>query len=189
MPVPSEPTVIALSSIFLSWSVPSGAVVTSSEVTWEAVDTDNCSISGSVTTTSTNFTVPVECNGTYYLTVTWINDAGPSNESQTIIFNGTSMTCTTTEAGPSIDSQTITFNGTSMTYITTDNTNSCQATTLAAISGGVTVLVVIITVVTVTVGILFLIYRRASIGKKYVVSTNKINGVCIDNVYMNQIAM
>ena len=158
VPVPGEPTVTALSSIFLSWSVPSGSVVTSSEVTWEAVDTDNGSISGSVTTTSTNFTIPVECSGTYYLTVTLINDAGPSSDSKTIIFN-----CTT-EAGPSNDRQTIIFNGTSKSYITTENTNSCQTTTVAAVSGGATFLVVIIIVVTV---ILFLKYQRR---EKYVVS-------------------
>ena len=161
VPVPGEIT--ALSSIFLSWSVPSDSVVTSSEVTWEAVDTDNGSISGSVTTTSTNFTIPVECSGTYYLTVTLINDAGPSSDSKTIIFN-----CTT-EAGPSNDRQTIIFNGTSKSYITTENTNSCQTTTVAAVSGGATFLVVIIIVATV---IFFLKYQRrgCSIGKKYVVS-------------------
>ena len=86
--VPGQPTVnvtsITSTSISLSWSVPSGSVVTSYEVMWQALsDSGECGISGSIT--STSYTIQeLESNTVYSITVTVTNVAG-STVSQPII--------------------------------------------------------------------------------------------------------
>ena len=83
--VPGQPTVfvtaITATSISLSWSVPSGSVVTSSEVMWrvfsttKADDDEGRVTSGSIT--STSYTIQELESGTNYsITVTVINAAG-----------------------------------------------------------------------------------------------------------------
>ena len=93
LPVPA-PTVsvtsITATSISLSWSVPSGSVVTSYEVMWQALssgdeanDDGGSGTSGSIT--STSYTIQeLESNTIYSVTVTVINAAG-STVSQPII--------------------------------------------------------------------------------------------------------
>ena len=92
--VPGQPTVsvtsITSTSISLSWSVPSGSVVTSYEVMWralssgdEANDDGGSETSGSIT--STSYTIQeLESNTVYSVTVTVTNAAG-STVSQPII--------------------------------------------------------------------------------------------------------
>ena len=84
--VPGRPSITTVnpstSSISLSWSVPSGSVVTSYEVMWralssgdEANDDGGSGTSGSIT--STSYTVQeLESNTIYNITVTVINAAG-----------------------------------------------------------------------------------------------------------------
>ena len=93
VPVPGQPSIsgvtgITATSISLSWSVPSGSVVTSSEVMWqvfssgggsgstsEAADDDGSGTSGSIT--STSYTIQELESGTNYsITVTVANAAG-----------------------------------------------------------------------------------------------------------------
>ena len=88
VPVPGQPSIsgvtgITATSISLSWSVPSGSVVTSSEVMWrvfssgggsgstsEAADDDGSGTSGSYTIQE------LESGTNYSITVTVINAAG-----------------------------------------------------------------------------------------------------------------
>ena len=91
---PGQPTVnvtsITATSISLSWSVPSGSVVTSYKVIWralssgdEANDDGGSGTSGSIT--STSYTIQeLESNTVYSVTVTVTNAAG-STVSQPII--------------------------------------------------------------------------------------------------------
>ena len=83
--VPGQPTVfvtaITATSISLSWSVPSGSVVTSSEVMWRVFSTtkaDDDEGSGtSDNITSTSYTIQELESGTNYsITVTVANAAG-----------------------------------------------------------------------------------------------------------------
>ena len=86
VPAPGQPTVrvtsITSTSISLSWSVPSGSVVTSYEVMWralssgdEANDDGGSGTSGSIT--STSYTIQeLESLTIYNITVTVINAAG-----------------------------------------------------------------------------------------------------------------
>ena len=86
VPVPGQPTVsvtsITSTSISLSWSVPSGSVVTSYEVMWRAIssgdeanDDGGSGTSGSIT--STSYTIQeLESNTIYNITITAINAAG-----------------------------------------------------------------------------------------------------------------
>ena len=91
VPAPGQPTVnvtsISSTSISLSWSVPSGSVVTSYEVMWRALssgdDDGGSGTSGSIT--STSYTIQeLESNTVYSVTVTVTNAAG-STVSQPII--------------------------------------------------------------------------------------------------------
>ena len=93
--VPGQPTVfvtaITATSISLSWSVPSGSVVTSSEVMWrvfsttKADDDEGRVTSGSIT--STSYTIQELESGTNYsITVTVANAAG-SAVSHPILIN------------------------------------------------------------------------------------------------------
>ena len=84
--VPGQPSVSVTSttstSISLSWSVPSGSVMTSYEVMWralssgdEANDDGGSGTSGSIT--STSYTIQeLETFTIYNITVTSINDVG-----------------------------------------------------------------------------------------------------------------
>ena len=83
VPVPGQPTVnvtsITSTSISLSWSVPSGSVVTNYEVMWRAIssgdDDGGSGTSGSIT--STSYTIQeLESFTIYNITVTVINAAG-----------------------------------------------------------------------------------------------------------------
>ena len=75
-------TSITATSISLSWSVPSGSVVTSYEVMWQALssgdednDDEGSGTSGSIT--STSYTIQeLESNTVYSVTVTVTNAAG-----------------------------------------------------------------------------------------------------------------
>ena len=74
-------TLITATSISLSWSVPSGSVVTSSEVLWRVfgssstTEADGSGTSGSIT--STSYTIQELESGTNYsITVTVANAAG-----------------------------------------------------------------------------------------------------------------
>ena len=94
VPVPGQPSVnvtsITSTSISLSWSVPSGSVVKSYEVMWQALssgdeanDDGGSGSSGSIT--STSYTIQeLESNTVYSVTVTVTNAAG-STVSQPII--------------------------------------------------------------------------------------------------------
>ena len=91
VPAPGQPSVSAVTSITatsisLSWSVPSGSVVTSSEVMWrEASSGTSEGTSGSLTDTS--YTIDqLESNTDYNVTVTVSNTAG-STDSQPIIIS------------------------------------------------------------------------------------------------------
>ena len=85
-PSVSAVTAITATSISLSWSVPSGSVVTSSEVMWrEASSGTSEGTSGSLTDTS--YTIDqLESNTDYTITVTVSNTAG-STDSQPIIIS------------------------------------------------------------------------------------------------------
>ena len=90
VPVPGQPSVnvtsITSTSISLSWSVPSGSVVTSYEVMWRALSSNDdreSGTSGSITSTSHSIQ-ELESNTVYSVTVTVTNVAG-STVSQTII--------------------------------------------------------------------------------------------------------
>ena len=89
VPVPGQPTVfvtaITVTSISLSWSVPSGSVVISSEVMWRvfssgggsgsSADDEGSGTSGNIT--STSYTIQELESGTNYsITVTVANAAG-----------------------------------------------------------------------------------------------------------------
>ena len=86
VPVPGQPSIsgvtpITATSISLSWSVPSGSVVTSSEVMWRVfgssstTEADGSGTSGSIT--STSYTIQELESGTNYsITVTVANAAG-----------------------------------------------------------------------------------------------------------------
>ena len=86
VPAPGQPSIIVTSitstSISLSWSVPSGSVVTSYEVMWralsrgdEANDDGGSGTSGSIT--STSYTIQeLESNTIYSVSVTVTNIAG-----------------------------------------------------------------------------------------------------------------
>ena len=82
VPAPGQPSVnvtsITATSISLSWSVPSGSVVTSFEVMWQALSSDDDGGSGtSGSITSTSYTIPeLESNTVYIVTVTATNAAG-----------------------------------------------------------------------------------------------------------------
>ena len=94
VPAPGQPrinvTSISSTSISLSWSVPSGSVVTSYEVIWralssgdEANDDGGSGTSGSIT--STSYTIQeLESNTVYSVTVTVTNASG-STVSQPVI--------------------------------------------------------------------------------------------------------
>ena len=90
--VPGQPSVnvtsITSTSISLSWSVPSGSVVTSYEVMWRPLsDGGGSGTSGSIT--STSYTIQeLESNTVYSVTVTVTTVAG-STVSQTIIITST----------------------------------------------------------------------------------------------------
>ena len=88
VPVPGQLSVnvtsITSTSISLSWSVPSGSVVTSYEVMWQALsDGGGSGTSGSITSTSHSIQ-ELESNTVYSVTVTVTNAAG-STVSQPII--------------------------------------------------------------------------------------------------------
>ena len=90
VPVPGHPSVnvtsITSTSISLSWSVPSGSVVTSYEVMWRALSSNDgggSGSSGSITSTSHSIQ-ELESNTVYSVTVTVTNVAG-STVSQPII--------------------------------------------------------------------------------------------------------
>ena len=86
VPVPGQPSISGVTtttatSISLSWSVPSGSVVTNSEVLWRVfgssstTEADGSGTSGSIT--STSYTIQELESGTKYsITVTVINAAG-----------------------------------------------------------------------------------------------------------------
>ena len=90
-PSVSAVTSITATSISLSWSVPSGSVVTSSEVMWrEASSGTSEGTSGSLTDTS--YTIDqLESNTIYTITVTVSNIVG-STDSQPITSNQSNMT-------------------------------------------------------------------------------------------------
>ena len=86
---PGQPSVsvtsITATSISLSWSVPSGSVVNSSEVMWREASSGNEGTSGSLTDTS--YTIhQLESTTIYTITVTVSNPAG-STDSQPIIIS------------------------------------------------------------------------------------------------------
>ena len=89
VPVPGQPSVtvtsITSTSISLSWSVPSGSVVTSYEVMWRALSNSGESgTSGSIT--STSYTIKeLESNTVYSVTVTVTNTAGNTSSQPIII--------------------------------------------------------------------------------------------------------
>ena len=94
IPVPGQPSVSVTSTtpttISLSWSVPSGSVVTSYEVMWQR-DTSACpgddegSMSVTTTDISTSRTITVEQEDSdYIITVTAVNAAGSSAASNTV---------------------------------------------------------------------------------------------------------
>ena len=102
IPVPGQPSVAVDSTtpttISLSWSVPSGSVVTSYVVMWQR-DTSVCpgdddgSMSVTTTDISTSRTITVQQEDrAYTITVTAVNAAGNSAASNTV-------TATTGEAG------------------------------------------------------------------------------------------
>ena len=86
---PGQPSVsvtaITATSISLSWSVPSGSVVTSSEVMWrEASSGTSEGTSGSLTDTS--YTIDqLESTTSYNITVTVSNTAGTTDSQPVII--------------------------------------------------------------------------------------------------------
>ena len=90
VPVPGQPSInvtsITSTSISLSWSVPSGSVVTSYEVMWRQLSSNDdreSGISGSIA--STSYTIQeLKSNTVYSVTVTVSNAAG-STVSQPII--------------------------------------------------------------------------------------------------------
>ena len=97
--VPGQPTVSVTSttstSISLSWSVPSGSVVTSYEVMWQRDTSVGCSDEDEGSTTITDGSTSYEIMGleedsSYSLTVTAANEAGSS---------AVSVTSMTEEAG------------------------------------------------------------------------------------------
>ena len=102
IPVPGQPSVTVDSTtattIFLSWSVPSGSVVTGYVVMWQR-DTSMCpgddegsmSVTTSDISTSRTITVQQE-DSDYIITVTAVNAAGNSTPSNAV-------TATTREAG------------------------------------------------------------------------------------------
>ena len=85
-------TTITATSISLSWSIPSGSVVTSYEVMWRALSTNDDGGSGtSGSITSTSYTIQeLESNTVYSVTVTVTNAAG-STISHPIIIPRTIM--------------------------------------------------------------------------------------------------
>ena len=99
VPVPGQPSVVAISatatSISLSWSVPSGSVVTGSEVMWHDLssggstamtdDDEGSGTSGSITGTS--YTISFNNSSNYSITIILVNAAGRSNASQPIFFS------------------------------------------------------------------------------------------------------
>ena len=71
----------ANSSVFLSWSIPSGSVVTCFEVKWSSDQCPSKLDEGSViaSNTSTNYTIPhLRAGATYSIAVSAINSAGTS---------------------------------------------------------------------------------------------------------------
>ena len=87
VPAPGQPCVsvtsITATSISLSWSVPGGSVVTTSEVMWR--EASSGTTSGSLTDTS--YTIDqLESNTIYTITVTVSNTAG-STDSQPVIIS------------------------------------------------------------------------------------------------------
>ena len=91
--VPGQPTVNTVStsftSISLSWSVPSGSVVTSYEVVWQRDTSLGCSAddegSAAITDSSTSYDiVGLEEGQTYTITVTATNTAGMSRARNTV---------------------------------------------------------------------------------------------------------
>ena len=99
--VPGQPSIIDISttstSISLSWSVPSGSVVTSYEVMWQIDTSVECSDEDEGSTTITDGSTSYEIMGleedsSYSLTVTAVNAAGSSAVSETV-------TAMTEEAG------------------------------------------------------------------------------------------
>ena len=102
IPVPGQPSVTVDSTtattISLSWSVPSGSVVTSYEVMWQR-DTSVCpgddegSMSVTTTDISTSHTITIQQEDSdYIITVTAVNAAGSSALSHAV-------TAVTREAG------------------------------------------------------------------------------------------
>ena len=79
-------TAITFTSISLSWSVPSGSVVTSSEVMWKEASSGT-SEGTSGTLTDTSYTIDqLESTTIYNITVTVSNTAG-STDSQPVIIS------------------------------------------------------------------------------------------------------
>ena len=87
--VPGQPSVTinpSTSSISLSWSVPSGSVVTSYEVMWTSGECPGGVLSGSdtITGSSLSHTITALRGGTTYtITVTATNPAGSNTNSRT----------------------------------------------------------------------------------------------------------
>ena len=90
-PVPGQPSITTVtpstSSIFLSWSIPDGSVVTSYKVMWTSGDCPGGMLSGSTTTITGSYTshtiTGLRGGTTYTITVTVINPAGSNTNSRT----------------------------------------------------------------------------------------------------------
>ena len=92
--VPGQPTVntvsVSFTSISLSWSVPSGSVVTSYEVEWQRDSSLGCSDdddgSATITDGSTSYDIAgLEEGQTYSITVRAINSAGIKSPASVIV--------------------------------------------------------------------------------------------------------
>ena len=169
VPAPGQPSVnvtaITSTSISLVWSVPSGSVVTSYEVMWQALSSGDGGSGTSGSITSTSYTIQdLESNTVYTVTVTVTNPAG-STVSQPIII--TSMWFCHT----SLWSDDICFFN---NYSVPSVTQSASLTDAATVTGGVVVVVLIIAVTVIVIVILLLRNRRGhySTGpqQKYVIS-------------------
>ena len=80
---PGQPSIREVSTtattISLSWSVPSGSVVTSSEVMWQR-SRSSAGTSGEITNSSTSYTIEGLESGTFYsITVRVANAAGSTD--------------------------------------------------------------------------------------------------------------
>ena len=104
---PEQPVISALAatatSLTLSWSIPSGPPVTSSEVMWRltnSTDSENTIDKGSTTElvlershliTGTSYTIVSSESGTYSITVVLFNAAGSGDPSSPVTFSITTI--------------------------------------------------------------------------------------------------